>query len=330
MHVGFERAWKKERTDEEKANDVAIYGWDAAPKPGDLKRIRDDKAKGRMIIGFGIKADPAFAEVAAACDAWIDAGEDSTALANGKRSGKTLHFTNAVNGWVFTGEFVAALTRKGKMPTMWKGWATEGGRVWSEKYFQKVQFHDEFTVPPIPPGELGRRYVARIRAHVGQMRNTDLADIRTMAATIDDELRAGRKTIVASAGHMVMNYIARFDDSAWAVNHELHDNVPSQMTDYEKKTPDSALVLRLDAYGLHRTVHDLFQRKKQRVLLLTGESPDPNFAVPATYQPRVDLAFAHGDACVWIEGYPIPILPPSGVMQVAAYEAINVEVLARR
>ena len=330
MHIGFERCWKKDRTDEEKKNDVALYGWDAAPKPGDLKRIQDDKAKGRFIIGFGPQHDPAFAEVTAACDAWIDAGEDAVELPGGQHGGKTLHFTNAVNGWVFIGEFVAALTRHGKMPTMWKGYATEGGHEWGDRYFQKVQFHDEFTVPPIAAGELGRRYVSQIRAHVAQLRNVALADLRAMAATIADELHAGRKTIVASAGHMVMNYIARFADAAWAENHEVHDNVASQMKDYEAKTPDGALVLRLDAYGLHRSVRELFERKKQRVLLITGESPRPENAVPESYQPRVDLAFSHGDACVWIEGYPIPILPPSGVMQVAAYEAVDVEVLARK
>ncbi len=45
---------------------------------------------------------------------------------------------------------------------------------------------------------------------------------------------------------------------------------------------------------------------------------------------RADLGFTFGDACVSLDGYPIPILPPSGVMQIAAYEAINAEVHARR
>jgi hypothetical protein len=216
------------------------------------------------------------------------------------------------------------------MPTMWKGYSTEGGKAWAERFFQKVQFHDEYTVPPMAAGELGRRYVARIRSQVAQMQNTQLGAIREMAGKIADELRAGRKTMVASFGHMVMNYVGRFGDAAWAENHEVHDNVSSQMKDYEAKTPEGALVLRLDAYGLHRSVHELFQRKRQRVMLITAEDPRPDFAVPAGYSSRVDLGYAHGDACVWVEGYPIPILPPSGVMQVAAYEAIDVEVLGRK
>lgn len=64
-------------------------------------------------------------------------------------------------------------------------------------------------------------------------------------------------------------------------------------------------------------------------MLITAENPRPEFAIPSSYDLRVDPGFAFGDACVSIEGYPIAILPPSGVMQVAAYESLNVEVQAR-
>jgi hypothetical protein len=42
------------------------------------------------------------------------------------------------------------------------------------------------------------------------------------------------------------------------------------------------------------------------------------FTVAASYTRKVD-----GDASVRLDGYPIPFLPPSGVMQVAAYEALR-------
>ena len=332
MHIGFDRAWKKERSAEEKANDVVLYAWDEAPKDGDLKRVQDDKAKGLFVIGFGPRKAAAFAPHVAACDAWLDtgAGDDDrvVALKNG-RTGKTNHFTNALNGWLFIAEFTGALTRRGKMPAMWKAWITVDGKDWSEKYFQKTQFHDEFKVPPVPPGELAARYLERLRYLVDRLQHTELADIRSFAADIAAELRAGRKTTVASSGHMAMSWIARWDDKAWAVNHEVHDNVESQMQSFIKDTPDGGLILRLDAYGLHRSVDELFQRKKQRVLLITSENPRPEFAVPASYARKVDMGYAHGDACVWLDGYPIPILPPSGVMMVAAYESLSAEVLAQ-
>jgi len=109
----------------------------------------------------------------------------------------------------------------------------------------------------------------------------------------------------------------------------LVGTVAAQMASFARDIPDGALILRLDAYGLHRDVHDLFERKKQRVRLITAENPRPEFAVPASYAPVIDLGYAHGDACVWIDGYPIPILPASGIMQVAAYESVGVEAQTR-
>ena len=331
MHIGFERPWTKERTEEEKASDAIIFAWDDAPKAGDLKRLQDAKAKGLFVLGFGARKSPLLAEHVAACDAWIDsgAGEDDRAveLGGGRRAGKTNHFTNAVNGWLFTGELVAALTRRGKMPIMLKSGMTIDGAAWNDR-FASGQFHDDVTVPPVAPGELGRRYLDRIRYMLARLRSTELSNLQKMAAAIETELRAGKKTVVASMGHMGMNFIGRFDDALWAVNDEVSDGLASQMTSYEK-TPDGALVLRLGYVGLHRDLHALFQRKQQRVMLITAENPRAEFAIPAGYEPRVDPGFAFGDACVSIPGYPIPILPPSGVMQVAAYETINVEVQQR-
>ncbi len=43
----------------------------------------------------------------------------------------------------------------------------------------------------------------------------------------------------------------------------------------------------------------------------------------------IDTGWDFGDACVQIAGYPIRVFPPSGVMQIVAYESVNVEVLTR-
>ena len=37
--------------------------------------------------------------------------------------------------------------------------------------------------------------------------------------------------------------------------------------------------------------------------------------MPRRYEPWVDLGIPFGDACVTVEGYPIPVLPVSGVTQ---------------
>ena len=69
----------------------------------------------------------------------------------------------------------------------------------------------------------------------------------------------------------------------------------------------------------------LNEKLKQSFLLSEKTIP-----IPADRELRADFGSTFGDACVSLDGYPIPILSPSGVMQIAAHEAIDVEVHERR
>ena len=60
----------------------------------------------------------------------------------------------------------------------------------------------------------------------------------------------------------------------------------------------------------------------ENLIIFTKPGIDNGYIAP--------VGFTFGDACVSLDGCPISILPPSGVMQVAAYESINAEVHARR
>jgi hypothetical protein len=332
MHTGHGPKPEKERTAEEKAADVMFFAWDDVPRPTDLKRMQKEKANGVFLVGFGAKDSPLLVEHAALCDKWIDSGGGANdrvvPVAGERRVGKTNHFTNALNGWVITGEFVGALTRAGKMPPMYKSVVMEGGLEWSAKY-KDVWFHEDFTVPPQPSGAIGGMYLDRIEYLLGRLRLTQIPALQEIAAKIDAELREGRNTITASSGHMVMNYVGRYDDALWSKNHEVHGLSEAQMKKFET-TPESALVLRLGTNGLEENLNAVFERLRHRVMLLTTENPSPDAAFPTPKRGGVDYGGAFPDACVWLEGYPIPILPTTGVMQVAAYEAINVEVHGRQ
>ncbi|MDH3585173.1 MAG: hypothetical protein OER86_13260, partial [Phycisphaerae bacterium] len=233
MHVGFKRPWKTDRTEAEKKNDVAIFSWDRKPNPGDLKRIKQYRQQEVMVLGFGPRGMPELAEHVMACDHWIDThtGKQDRVIqtADGRLVGKTNHLRNALNGWAFVAEVVAALTRRGKMPTMWKSWGYPDGKAWSDKLFRKKQFHDEYKIAPVAEGDLSRAFLRRMRSQIRQFGNTQLGSVRQAAKLIDAEAAEGRKTIVASSGHMAMNYVAKYDDGRWAVNNEVHHNVPSQM-----------------------------------------------------------------------------------------------------
>lgn len=301
-------------------DDVAIVTWDKPPQPGDLKKVTAYKQKGLYVLGFGPRDLPALAEHVKLTDAWFDTGAET--------AGRSYHVINAALGWTFTGELVAAMTRRGKMPVMHLAWAREEGKAWTERH-AKQRVHDDLTVPAVPAGELGRRYLDRARYGLRRLARTQLPQVRKFADAIAAEQRTGRKTIVAYNGHMGMNYVGKYDDAAWAVAHELHEGVDGQTKPFERDRPADALVLRLGSYGLHDSIDALLKQKRARVLLVTSENPRPEWRVPTGYEPWVDIGTPFGDACVLVEGYPIRVLPISGVTQTATYECINREVQAR-
>tara|TARA_B100000674_G_scaffold77763_1_gene54094 strand:- start:834 stop:3275 length:2442 start_codon:yes stop_codon:yes gene_type:complete len=327
MHIGFDRPWKdkKLRTNAEKAQDLAVVAWDADPKPNDLKRLQQFKATGQFVLGFGSKRNPRLTEHRKVCNAWVDLDTAPGDLDPGKLN----HVVGAISGWVWMAETIAAHTRKERMPPMWKSWAVEDGRDWSDHFFRKVKYHKDFSVAPIPKGILAKAFLHRIRSQLLALENTQLPALRRFADSIAKETKAGRRTVVASSGHMVMHYVGKYSDSAWADNIEVHENVDSQLNSFKTKAPQGGLVLRLGYFGLSPKVDDLFQAKKSRVLLMTAENPRADFAAHLDYPNRVDLGLAFGDACVPIEGYPIPLFPPSGIVKAAAYESLNVEILHR-
>ena len=290
---------------------------------GKIRISSGSKDSGQYLLGFGSRRNPNLAEHIKLCDSWVDSDTEAKDLSPGKLN----HVMNAVSGWVWMAEFIAAHTRKGRMPPVWKSWVMKDGRTWSDRFFRKTKYHKEFSVPPIQEGVLGKEYLHRIRSQLSALENTQSPVIHQFAKTIAAEKRTGRRTLVASSGHMVMNYVGKFSDSIWAENVEVHENLESQLNNFKKKSTRDGLVLRLGYFGLSNKIDALFKEKKNRVLLMTAENPLPEFSSYLNYPERVDLGLAFGDACVPIEGYPIPLFPPSGVVKAVAYEALNIEIL---
>jgi len=330
MNIAFSRVWKDRAPEGDKHN-VAIIGWDRAPGGGDLAQLKTLREAGTYIIGFGSRKMPELAEHIKLSDAWFDtnlgADDRVVTLLDLNRGGRANLLVNMLNGWAFTGELVSALTRKGKMPLMWKAWMTVDGREWSDKYFGKTQFHDDFTIAPIAAGTLGKAFLTEMRANVRRF-ETELPKVVQAAELVVAELAAGRKTIVATQGHAPWTYVGRSEDARWGTLFDIEGSVPAQVEGYAK-SPEGALVLRLGYSGLGAETAKLFSDKKQRVILISTPSPRPEMQPPADLVSFIDMGYAYGDAVVPIENYPIKILPPSGIMQIVAFEAVNVEVLNR-
>ena len=322
IHLGFDRPWKPDRSDAEKAQDVVLLGYHYPPKPGELDELRALRARGAYVLGFGPRGDASLAEAVATSNAWLDTTTGGPPLADA--------LSNIVHAWCLKAEVVGALTRRGKMPTMWLSMAVPGWQEWTAKYLGKLQFHDDLTVPPVPAGELATRYLRSLRHTLRRLRLTQPAALHAAAKLVKDEQAAGRPTYVAWTGHLGYGNPNPYD-APWAKVLEVPPGYEPSIATWRTGTPDGALVLRVGYLGQHPADAQAFRDKKQRVIHLAGHpGDDPAYRPdPAAQACSVDLGFAFGDACVNVEGYPIRILPPSGVAQLAAYGAIAAQVAAQ-
>jgi hypothetical protein len=205
---------------------------------------------------------------------------------------------------------------------MWKGYCYPDAIAWAQLYMDKKQFHDDLTVPSVPAGELSARFLRQIRHTLARMKLTQRDAFLAAAKLIADETTAGRSTFVAWSGHLGYaqpNPLA----APWAKIIEVPPGYEPSNKIWRESSPDGSLVLRLGYLGQHPLDAQLFKSKNQRVIHLAGDHADPSFRVnPGAQACTIDLGIAYGDACVVLEGYPLRILPPSGLAQLAAYGAI--------
>lgn len=333
VNIGFDRAWTTNRSDAEKAQNVALVGMEWPPWDTARRLIRTESQRKTFLLGFGPRTHPELADTVAACDLFFDTGfgtnDQVAVLADSRRAGHLNHVANALHGWMVMAEITSAFTRQGRMPSIWKSFSYPDGRAWGERYLFKQRFHDEFTVPPQPEGALARAYLDRIRHLIRRMQIEQIGHLRKAADLIAAEQRRGRKTVVAWAGHMPEAYVGQLEDRAWAQPIQLHLFLPEQRDSFRKNAPDGALVVRLGYHGLDPEGPPLFREKKSRLICLAGNHPDPKWQVPGDALVNIDLLWPFGDGCVALDGYPFPVFASSGILQAAAYSALCAEVEAR-
>lgn len=319
MHFGFHRPWKRRRPLAETKLDIAFVSWDDKPAAGDLGRMKAAKRRGCLLLGFGSMSMPELEAHRKLCDAWFD----SDAPALGARGAA---FSNAVNAWALTAEFVAACTRRGKMPVFWKGFSHADGKQWMARYFRKTPYHDDYDVPPIKPGVLGGAWCDRLDELIARVFEQKPA-MQLAAKQIAEDFVAGKKTHVAGSGHMAARYVGRYGDT-WARFHPVQGPIAKENAAFRESAPEGASVLVLGYLGLHISLQEVVTAKKHRVILITAENPRKDWQHPG-YPVQIDMGHRFGDACLDIDGYPIRIVPPSGAMQLVVYDTIDHMVMER-
>jgi len=216
--------------------------------------------------------------------------------------------------WIWTGEFVAACTRLGKMPVLYQSYGLPGGSERGKKY-QGKRFHDDLTIQPIGPGMLGREYLSQIKRMLAGIQKTQMPQI-VQAARWWQQASSNSTTILVT-GHMFPRHAqdprtipcGRFVLApAWEDKALLDAGHPPE------------LVLYLGYQFGPRKLVDWASASGVKLAYATVQPVQP--PQPASSILYVDPGWPLTDACVRVPGYDVPILPASGVLQAALYWAL--------
>ena len=219
---------------------------------------------------------------------------------------------NVVELWTWTGEFVAACTRLGKMPVLYQSYGLPGGPERGKKYAGK-KFHEDLTIKPIPAAVLGREYLSQIERMLAKIGDTQMPRILQAAKWWGQATSA--TTLVT--GHMFPTHA----QDARSLPSGIFAAVPAwEDKDLLDAGHPPQFVLCLGYQFAPRRLVD--QAKAMGVRLVYSDVQPTQPPEPANNILYIDPAWPLADGCVTIPGYDVPILPASGVVQAAIYWTI--------
>ncbi len=239
-------------------------------------------------------------------------GHDGPAFSNhAQETGISPTLANAIPAWLFTGELVAALTRLGKMPVIYETIGAYGGYPRMAKYKSgEIAFHDDCTVPPCAAGTLARACVDTVTALLRRIEKEERAQLDQAGAWVREARKNQKQLFMYSMGHLFPDEVAGTDIGR--LFHSAGWNAGFRVAHPEDDYHDGDLA-----------VHICYQHPTD-VLLRKARPAGARVVYVSLFADRdftkdngviwIDPMWNWPDACVTLEGYDVPLLPASGVI----------------
>ena len=228
--------------------------------------------------------------------------------------------------WLFTGELIAALTRLGKMPVLYQSIGMYDGFPRIHRYKSgEIAFHGDKRVPPAAAGVLGRRYIDAVTGMLRRVEKEERRNLDRAGAWAREARAAGKRLFMYSMGHLFPDEIGEtaigrvFRSAVWHAGF-IHFAKP----DHVYRSGDLAVHI-----GYQHPPDELLQRARPagaRVVYVSLRADRDSARDPGVI--RIDPMWDWPDACVPIEGYDVPALPASAVVNAAiAWEIYRLQAL---
>ena len=303
-----------------KPNDIVLVGTVGLKPEEQAAQLLTLKEKGALVIVFGSRES----NIAGFGDFLIDNGLGAGIVpvmeVNGKLIGPSAPMANVINKWVFTAEYVAALTRAGKMPSLWQSMFMPGAAPRNNR-IENIHYHTDMNIQPVEPGVLGHQYITAVTGYLTKMRDNELELFSRAGKTCAETIRSGKKVVASVVGHFMVAQLRMpgYPDIFTVLTNQygreyLEGVIKSGDTWLHvgySYTPVQELIL-ADEVGA------------RTVCVLTPGPTEVGEGMPVTpdmskIDVYIDPYWKHGDSVVDVPGYDTKIIPPSGVVMITAY-----------
>lgn len=293
--------------------DVVLYARTGPAGDEDEKVLAKFKADGAYVVAFM----PQSADRKLSCDVLIDTGEvRGLALGEGAEA-KICPVDSLINVsamWTWTAELTAACTRHGKMPVLYESYGMPNGRERDTKY-QGQMFHQDMQVPGVSAQTLGNAYLDSLAQSLKKIETEQRPAILTAAQWLRQA--PADQAYCRFIGHM---FPVHFQDPRAPLPMKLESS-PIDGPDKLDINP-GGYVLFVGYQQAPQKLVDQARAEEFHLVYMSVSRAANDSADNIRYiNPEWDLP----DAAVRIEGYDIPIFPPSGVLDAAIYWSIVAE-----
>ena len=314
------------------AKDVVIVGTLDLHPEDQYTQLATYKDKGALIIVFGSK-DSRVGELG---DFLIDNGfgkgvESVMDVGKGGKIGPVAGIANVINKWIFTAEYVAAVTRQGEMPTLWQSMFVPGAAERNEK-IGDYMFHPDMRIMPVEPGTLGSQYIREVKGYLVKIKANELGKFTKAGRLMADTIEGGNKVVAGIIGHFMTSQrrMPGFPKDLYTIIENEYG--ADQLKQRELTGGDVWFHIGYSMYP-ERELKYAREVGAKTVCVFTPGPTDIGEGVPI--QPDMSLLdilidpyWKHGDAVVEVPDYDTKILPPSGVVMSTCYWMIIGETLA--
>lgn len=299
-----------------KQNDVILYAVPETLQENDIKKIQNWSDHGIYVLAFACRDSDLRSNII------LGSSNRFTGLAMGKNVQHKIipvdTIANVIYLWAWTGEFVSACTRQGKMPILYLSYGMRGGYERAKKYEGKV-FHDDLTINPIKAGLLAGKYLDVIESGLKSVRWLELEKI-CKAAQWWREFNA-KPAEGVTMGHL---FPTNFEDVRAPKPIKL--TAGDQHATIKEGSNDDKNERFILFVGYQYPPQKLVEQAMRTRIRLVYMSVQP--ATPAEVKDRIIYINPHWplpDGCVDVPGYDVTILPASGVMDAAIYWAMTAQ-----